>query len=79
MSDQTKPAEAGITRGKETPPRRAAKLAAKPRCEIATPEMARAEYIEALARNPSFKVRSGTGTGFIVGMPGGMPPKPDRP
>jgi hypothetical protein len=51
-----------------------AKLAADPQCEIVTPGMTRAEYIAALARNPSFKIRSGTAQGFIIGMP----PKPDH-
>jgi hypothetical protein len=28
-----------------------------------------------LAADPQFKIRSGTGEAFIIGLPGGIPPK----
>ena len=39
----------------------------------------REELMAKLASNPRFKIRSGTGEAFMMPMPGGMPPKPDRP
>jgi hypothetical protein len=35
-----------------------------------------AEHMAKLARDPQLKIVTGTGQGFIFGMPGGIPPKP---
>jgi hypothetical protein len=63
MSDQTKPTGQPQT----DQPQDAAKAQTKRRVE---------EYMARLAANPQFKIVTGTGQSFIIGMPGGIPPKP---